>query len=884
MRLGAYEVVSDLGAGGMGEVYRARDTTLRREVAVKVVHSELCDRPDSVARFRREARTLAALNHPNVAAIHEFDESGGVCFVVMELVPGDTLDAKLRQEPPSVIDALRLCSQIASALEAAHDKGIVHRDLKPANIKITPEGTAKVLDFGLAKALSPDDEPNPLSHAPTLTTGEGVILGTAAYMSPEQARGRAVDRRADIWAFGCVLFEALTSRRAFAGETVSDTIAGILEREPDWSLLPPETPPAIRRLLQRCLQKDPYRRLRDIGDARLEIDDAIALPEAVKASDDVASNRAARRSWLRAAAVLAIGAAAGAGVAVAVRPRPSESARPAAHFVIPLSAAEPLAATDFPAVAISPDGTQVAYVASRGGRTQLFLRPMNGLDASPIAGTIDAISPFFSPDSRWIAFFAQGKLKKVPLAGGPPVTICDADIGFGGSWGAANTIVFAATTGSPLSRVHADGGTPERATTLDAGRGEFSHRWPHVLPDGDTVVFTVGTLGSWDDAEIVAQSLKTGTRHVIVKGGTHPHYLPSGHLLYARGGTLMAVAFDATRLTATGGAVRVLDNVLEWFDGAAQVSVSRSGSAVYVPGNAQATARRLISVDSSGSVTPLAAPPRAYASPRLSPDGRMLLVTIAGTTEEIWLYDMSEASLKQITFEAHNSHPIWTPDGRRVTFSSTRSGALNLFTTRADESAAPERLTTSDNLQLPGSWSPDGAVLAFVEHHPTNGRDIWMLRYPGDRTPYPFVASPFDESAPSFSPDGRWVAYVSNESGRSEVYVRGFTDGSRAWQVSSEGGAEPVWSRDGRDLFYRVGNRLMAASVVGGVGSRTAPPRVIFTGTFESGTFDRANYDVTPSGPRFVMVAPSDAASSERELHIMLNWADGVPSLVARPR
>ncbi len=881
-RLGAYEILAELGAGGMGEVYRAWDTTLRRDVAVKVVHAALCGNPENVARFRQEARALATLNHPHVATVHEFDECDGICFLVMELVPGETLDQHLSRGRHPVADTLRIFVQIAAALEAAHEKGIVHRDLKPANIRITPDGIAKVLDFGLAKALVGDDPGLQLTRASALETDTGVIMGTAAYMSPEQTRGRTVDRRTDIWAFGCVLFEALTHRRVFAGETQSDTIVRVLEHEPDWNVLSEGTPLTVRRLLRRCLEKDARRRLRDIGDARLDLEEALTEPTTAIRTEPATGGRRPRVEWGYRLTALVAGTALGAAIAIGLRPASAPPPRPVAHVVIPLAPSERLAGVDFPAVAIAPDGSHVVYVAERGGRTQLFLRPMNGLISSPIAGTTDAISPFFSPDSQWVAFFAQGKLKKVPLAGGPPVTICDADIGFGGSWGTGDTIVFASTTGSALSQVNAQGGAPSRATSMDTERGEFSHRWPHLLPDGRTVLFTVGTLGSWDDAEIAAQSVTTGRRQTLIKGGTNPHYLPSGHLLYARGGAIMAVAFDADSLALSGSPVKVLDSVQESFDGAAQISVSQSGAIVYVPGESQGTSRRLTTVDRAGVATPLAAAPRPYASPRVAPDGRRLAVTVSGATEDIWLHDVASGTSTQFTFESDNTSPIWTPDGERITFSSNRAGALNLFVARADGSSAPVRLTASDHVQLPGSWSPDGTVLAFVELHPTTGRDIWLLRDAGGRSVQPFLTTPFHESSPRFSPDGRWMAYVSNESGHSEVYVRPLANPSQKWQVSINGGAEPVWGRDGRELFYRADRGLLSAAVERAQAFRAGQPRVLFEGSFESGTIDRSNYDAAAATSGFLMVQSAEEQSGDHDLHLLLNWVETIPALMAR--
>lgn len=877
-RLGAYEVISRLGEGGMGEVYQARDVRLGREVALKMVHPRFGNSPEHLDRFRREAQVLASLSHPHIAAVHQLEEIDGLSFFVMELVQGETLQERLSRGL-TVPEVLRISVQVAAALEAAHEKGVVHRDLKPANIKITSEGVVKVLDFGLAKALAGQDSPSGLSQSPTLRTADGVILGTAAYMSPEQARGRPVDRRADIWSFGCVLFEMLTLRRPFIGETVSDTIASVLEHEPNWTLLPAATPPGIQRLLRRCLEKDLHRRLRDIGDARLEVEEALAGPSS---SVEVAGVKVARRrrpGIVQTATILAIGGIVGAVIGASLRAPPRVS-RQAAHFVVSLPQGERLAGLDFPATSISPDGSLVVYVAAHGGRPQLLVRAMNSVDATPIPGTADAISPFFSPDSRWIGFFAGGKLKKVSATGGVAVTVCDAPIGFGGTWGEGETIVFAAATGSGLSRVDAAGGTPTRATTLDTKKGEFSHRWPEMLPDGETVLFTVGTLGSWDDAQIVAQSLTSGQRHLLIQGGTNPHYLPTGHLLYARGGAVMAVPFDAARLKVTGTPVRVLENVLQSHDGAMQLSVSRSGTLVYVAGRFESAERQLVAVDRSGAVTPFAAPARAYSAPRASPDGQKLVVTIAGTTEDVWVYNITQGTLNQLTFEANNAFPVWTPDGQKVTFSSNRTGPHNLFWTRADATAAEERLLSSDKIQAPGSWSPDGRLLAFVERHATTGRDIWMLPAAGG-TPYPFLNTAVDESSPRFSPEGRWVAYVSNESGRAEIYVRTIGGPPRTQQVSSEGGVEPVWAPSGRGLFYRSGEQLMTVSLGAGAEEASGRARGLFKGTFEPGTLDLSNYDIMPDGQRFVMVRAIERDST-RELRLVLNWLDSLVSAVSR--
>jgi len=847
----------------MGEVYRAHDTILHRDVALKLVHPDFCHHPDSLLRLRREARALASLNHPNVATLHELAEFGGSCGLVMELVSGETLADTLRHRRLAIGETLQIAAQVAAALEAAHEQGVIHRDLKPANIMITTGGAVKVLDFGLAKTDS--DSPNE-GMLSTLATASGVVMGTAPYMSPEQARGAQVDRRSDVWAFGCVLYEMLSGRLAFNGGSPSDIIAAILEKDPDWSAVPPDTPAAVRRLLRRCLQKDVRRRFRDIGDARLELEDPPAI-ERDDASSPLVAAPARRGSWIRAAALVALGAALG-GFVVAAWPRvPPRASASEVKFSIMLPEDERLAATTLGAVAMAPDGRSIVYVATRGTTTQLLLRTLDSAAAFPLQNTSGAISPFFSPDGQWVAFFAEGKLKKLSIRGGAPAIVCDAADGFGGSWSTSGTIVFAPATGAALQRVSADGGTPARATDLDATRGEFSHRWPEFLPDGDTIVFTVGTVGEWDEAEIVAQSLSTGKRTAVLKGGTNPRFTAAGQLAYAHGGAVWIAGFDPRGLVLTGEPVRAFEDVTATVDGATQFAVSRSGEAVYQPA-VSTSARRLVVVDGRDR-TPLAAPAHAYVTPRLSPDGRRVMLGVADNAEHLWSYDLTAGTLAQLTFEAANRAPVWHPDGRRIAFASNRNGALNLFAAPANADGPTERLATSESLQMPGSWSPDGEHLVFMEQHPSTGRDIWLLRRGGERVA--LVNTPADESAPRFSPDGRWIAYVSNESGQAEVYVRSAATSAGARKLSAGGGTEPVWRRDGGALYYRSGGRLIAVSMSGGA-TLAGPGRVVFEGQSEPGTFDAAGYDTMTGIDRFLMITSVSAGSAPSELRIILNW------------
>jgi serine/threonine-protein kinase len=867
-RLGSYEVVSGIGAGGMGEVYRAHDTVLNRDVALKLVHPDVCHHADSLTRLRREARALAALNHPNVAILHELAEFGDSCGLVMELVSGETLADLIRRRRLPIAEALRLATQIAAALEAAHERGVIHRDLKPANIKITDDGVVKVLDFGLAKAEATD---GPAAAASTIVTLEGAVIGTAPYMSPEQARGAPVDRRTDIWAFGCVLFEMLTGRLAFDGNTPSDIVAGILEKEPDWATLPADTPAAVRRVLRRCLEKDQRRRFRDIGDIKLELEDIATADRASDPGRAPAAIPAPSRNgaWLRPAGLVAAGLLIGALAGIPWRG--TTAARSNEYkFSIALPEDEPIAATELGAVAISPDGRAIVYVAGRGNTTQLMVRALDSGTARPLQGTLGAVSPFFSPDGEWIGFFADGKLKKTPIGGGTASAICDAPDGLGGSWSSKGTIVFAAATGGALQQVSANGGAPARATELDVSRGEFSHRWPEFLPDSETVLYTVGTVGEWSEAEIVAQSLGSGQRTTVLKGGTSPHYLTSGHLAYAHDGAIWIASFDTRSRSINGTPQRALDGVTTSVDGAAQFAVSREGASVYHP-SVQWSARRLVVVDDAASQTPLAAPPHAYVTPRLSPDGQRVLLGVADTSENIWSYDLSAGTLTQLTFEAANRAPIWSRDGQRVIFASNRNGALNLFALPAAGDGPADRLTTTDSLQLPGSWSPDGELLAFMEQSPSTGRDIWLRRRNGDRTA--FANSDADESAPRFSPDGRWIAYVSNESGQSEVYVRA-TSGQASQRVSRDGGAEPVWRRDGSALFYRSYGKLIVTQMSGGA---PLASRVVNSVAAEPGTFDAAGYDVM-SGDRFLMITGASPGAAASELRVILNWSPAATS------
>ena len=890
-RLGVYEVQDQIGAGGMAEVYRARDTTLGRDVAIKILAAAFTADPDRLARFKREARVLAALNHPNIATIHGVEESGGVRGIVMELVEGETLAERIQRGRLPIAEALINARQIAEALDAAHEKGIVHRDLKPANIKITATGGVKVLDFGLAKLDTRGVfDAGALSQSPTVTIGgtrEGVIAGTAAYMSPEQARGTPVDKRTDIWAFGGVLYEMLTGRRAFVGETVSDTIAAILEREPDWNALPDDTPIGISRLLQRCLDKDPRSRLRDIGDARMELHETLSGSRASPISTTARGSPLWRTtSWhLTAAAVLS--ALIAAFAAWNLKPAPATAPESQGRFTLPMPAGVGLHFGTYGSeVTASPDGRYVAFVGRRVATAQLYLRTIEDADARVLPETEGAQQPFFSPDSRWLAFFAGGKLKKVPVTGGVPVVICDAPGSRGGFWSENGTIVFSQARGSGISQVSADGGAATLITALDAGRGETAHRLPELLPGGETVLF-VAYGATYQDVSIVAQSLKTGERRVLIEGASLPHYASTGHMLYVqpkRPGTIMAVAFDVETLELAGTPVPVVEGVLTDRGDHAHWSLSRSGMLVYAPGGFKEAENNLVFVDRQGIATPVGTPlQRPYHFPRLSPDGRRVAVTLAGIQSTLWIYERSGSAFNRLTFAGNNDWAVWTPDGKRVTYASNRAEPWRLFWKPFDGSGKEELLLARETGdQQPYSWSADGKVLVYSEATPAAQQDIWVMPI-GDRQPRPILQTSASEVDARLSPDGRWLAYASDESGRYEVYVQSYSGAGGKWQISADGGREPVWAHNGREIFYRSGDKMMAAEVASQPAFQPATSRLLFQGPYEGTTSISPDYDVTADDQRFLMVQRSEQQSSPTDFNVVLNWLEELKRLVPTP-
>jgi eukaryotic-like serine/threonine-protein kinase len=778
--IGSYEVVALVGAGGMGEVYRARDSKLGRNVALKILPAAFSTDPDRLARFKREAQVLASLNHPNIGAIYGLEEAGGVCALVLELVDGPTLADRIAGGPIPPEEAASIARQIAEALESAHEQGVIHRDLKPSNIKLRPDGMVKVLDFGLAKALEPVWSGSAGPSASTITspamTGIGTILGTAAYMSPEQALGKPVDRRADIWAFGCVLYEMLTGMMAFRGEVVTETLAAVIRADPDWSLLPAATAQHIRVLLQRCLQKNPRQRLQAIGDAR------IALEEVLSGTSESPPPRPPRwRFGLASGVAGALIAATAAGVFVwNLKPRPAASAG-VHRFSINLPAGQRLAGMPRPVLALSADGTQLAYVATAQGEEarQIYLWSMERGEARPIPGTTGATDPFFSPDGQWLAFHTEtNALVKIPVRGGVAQALTNDVLPWGASWGSNHMIAFAPYL-SVLHRVSDDGGTPQPLTRFE--RGETQHLWPEFLPGANAMLFNA--VSDAPQPAIAVQSLGAGTRRNVPGHiGTMPRYAPSGHLVYAQIGNLMAVPFDIDRLEVKDKATAtpVVQGVLQSRP-AFQYSLSGTGSLAYVPGPLQAGDSTLVWVSRNGTEQVLGAPARLYNQPRVSGDGQRVVVdVIEGGGMQVWRYDVPHDQFTPLTYknDGVNRHALWAPDSKRIVFMSSRKGATQIFSQLAD-GAGLEQLTdfaptsTGDTLPIPYSFC--GEALTVVRLAPVP--EFWVLQMglsstesgPSRKARRLPLQIPIADGAPQLSPDCHWLAYASDESGRREI-------------------------------------------------------------------------------------------------------------------
>ena len=883
-RLGLYEVLSVLGAGGMGEVYRARDTKLNRDVALKILPDAFATDPDRLARFTREAQLLAALNHPNVAQIHGLEESRGIRALVMELVEGEDLAQRITRGAIPIDEALAIAHQIAEALEAAHEQGIIHRDLKPANVKVRPDGTVKVLDFGLAKAMDPPASSPNVSQSPTITTPAmtmaGVILGTAAYMSPEQAKGRPADRRSDLWAFGCVLYEMLTGQRAFQGEDVAETLAHILTKEPEWTLLPSDTTLPIRRLLGRCLEKNRKRRLDSASDARLDIDEALTTPRDSATSPTLRADAAPKPFWTRVVVgciVVAVGVIGGAAGWL-LRPYfRAATPGPITRFSILLPEDQTFSSGGRPLVAISPDGTRIVYSANQ----RLYIRALEDAEPKPMSGTDDvdggASGPVFSPDGESVAFFSGTMLKRVAIRGGAAVTICRAENASGLSW-TGDTLLFA-QPGRGILQCPASSGEPG---TVIAAQGNEAASSPQMLPGGEHVLFTLlnGGIANLDDAQIVVQTLKTSERKPLIQRGSDARYLPTGHIAYVSRGMVFVVPFDVNRLQVGDHHLPIIQDVRRG-RGNWHLSLSQNGSLAYVPGRTLTGQLDLALIDLKGTVQPLKLPSRPYTVVRVSPDGQRLAIGTEGEESIIWTYDMTGTTpLRQLTFQGRNRYPVWSSDGAHIAFQSDREGDEAIFWQRADNTAQAERLTMAEpgTSQVPQSWSPDRNGFLFTTRTGSEVSLSWYSLNDKKATPFGDVKSNGNSLAAMFSPNGRWVAYHQGDAGRLSVFVQSFPATGTKHSVAS--GIQPLWAHDGRRLFYGAGMGLFAAVDVAATtsfsfGKATALPRPFLPSEPQ---LERP-FDLMPDDQHIVgIVAPGSTQPGAgllgefREIRVVLNW------------
>ena len=894
-RLGPYEIIGPLGAGGMGEVYRANDTKLKRQVAIKILPSDLAADPARLARFQREAEVLASLNHPHIGAIYGFEESSGVNGLVMELVEGPTLADRIAQGPIPLDEALPIARQIADALEAAHERGIVHRDLKPANIKVRDDGTVKVLDFGLAKAGSTGstsstgstgsetfaDSPTMASPAMSMA---GMILGTAAYMSPEQARGKSVDKRSDVWAFGAVLYEMLTGKRAFEGDEITDIIANVVKSTPDWSALPSTTPAHIVTLIKRCLEKDQKARIGDIAVARflLSSDSMIATATAMASPTETS---AASRSWWPLAFAVAALAAIGMAAWIVAGGRNTNSSSVAyldmsvspAEFLMPSlnSGVRPSRL----AFAIMPDGRRIIFAGGKAGAFQLYSRELGEPEAAAIAGTEGASAPFVAPDGQWIAFVAAGKIQRVPASGGPPTTICELPVGptqWGATWGEDGNIYFASRTG--IFKVRSGGGTAEQVTTADVSKGD-RHLLPQLLPDGKTLIYTA-------PPDVVVRSLDTGKEEKLIEGAADARFVAPDRLLFMKNGVLMGAPFNANTHKLTGPPAALVENVMQGVNAgngndetlAGQFVVSKSGTLVYASGGINPPRQDLLVwVDRNGTSQVLAGP-KPFLHPRVSPDGTKVAVSIRADNSreaDLWVYDVERATPTRLTFDGSGAS-AWSPDSKRLAVAV--GNGISLI--NADGSGKPEQLSQAEFQQIPAAWPPALNAIVYLQRPTANSFGLWLLPMQGSRKPELIHESKFPLTFAAFSPDGKWAAYASNESGGYEVYVQAYPGGGNKTRISLDGGNETLWLGNGKELLFRSGQgdqQFVSAAVKTTNPLRFEKTRVVFTG--KPGEYDATtpsrSWDATSDGRKFLLT--KNAESSDKlvtSLHVVMNWME----------
>jgi serine/threonine protein kinase len=889
-QIGPFRIERELGRGAVGVVYLAHDTKLDREVAIKSLPAEVMVNPKARSRFSREARLLASLNHPNIATIHEvLEEAEGVSYLVLEYIPGQTLAERITKSGLKLEESLSIALQIAEAVAAAHKHDVIHRDLKPGNIKITPEGKVKVLDFGLAKVVS-----SQVANQQSTITEPGRVIGTPAYMSPEQARGQTTDKRSDIWSFGCVLFEMLTGKVPFEGDTVSDTLANILQTEPDWETLGERIPRNIQVLLRRCLEKEPRRRLHDISDIGIEISETLSRPSTLPPIGEAKpitarpSRRRLRVAWGLATS-LCIVAGFFIGITAKDSPPPSSPSpvRPVMVFPHPIPLTQRLDIEWNANVALSPDDTSLVYAASQKGQRRLFVRKMDELDAKVIPGTEGARYPFFSPDGDSVAFLAAGKLKKASLKIEDVQSLCVVSpVSFGGAWGPDGFVYFTLHPKSGIFKVSEAGGEPEPLTTVYPDKGERAHCFPHLLPRGKTLLFTVvSTDLGFEDGRIAVLSLETGIRRELNVRGSKPQYTSSGHLVFARAGKLLAAPFDLERLDLTGLAVPVREDVMTY--PVPPFSLSSDGSLAYVPVVGGVMKNTLVWVNHEGEVEPLLSskPASLYLWPRISPDGRLLAVNDQERGNwDIYICDLERHTHRKFTFnEGMDESAIWTPNGERLTYCIAREGTPDLYWVSPDGTdEAAELLSKRDPnfAQFPTSWSHDGRYLAFIDERNETQLDIWILDHENGSEAQPFLQERFNEKAAVFHPDGGWIAYAADEDDpeQFEVYVQRFPGGGDKKPISTHGGDEPVWDPSGKALYYRLEDKIMVVTVETVPEFSVSAPKELFSGRYESNRIS-ANYDITPDGQRFIMIKREEGLEPT-QINVVLNWSEELKRLV----
>jgi len=876
-KLGPYEILSQLGAGGMGVVYRARDTRLNRLVAIKVLPDHLAAHPETRQRFEREARAVSSLNHPHICTLHDIGHQDGLDYLVMELIEGESLAERLKKGPFAADRVIDYAMQIADALDKAHRAGITHRDLKPGNIMLTRTG-AKLLDFGLAKWVPAESGKvlNGFSELPTEVeklTGEGSIIGTLQYMSPEQLEGVDSDSRTDIFAFGAVVYEMATGKRAFTGRSQASLIGAILNTNPQpISSLQPLTPKALDRVVTTCLEKDPENRWQSAHDLWLELK---WIAEATEEEAATGPPVRSKFSFVGPAFTFVAGLlVAGLAFWFLVGRASLQTGAPVkpVHLTIKLPDYEPVALTGFVplavgrvALALSPDGSNLVYVANHNGTARLFQRSLNSFDSKPLSGTEGAYNPFFSPDGDWIAFFADNKLKKVSLSGGEPIALCEARNPIGGTWGENDQIFFGNQEGGVLSQISAKGGSLQIVPVRDQVTEV------NLLPDKKHLLYSTNPSSNPDYSQIKAVSLESGDVKVVLDGGFGPHYLPNGHLVFTRGASLMRVPFDVANQKVDGQPVTLIEGIRGEAYGNSQVAISRNGTVAYLPGVAGWIGKP-VWVDKQGNVTPTEMPTQCYSSFQLSPDGKRVAIGVGNATDDIWIYDVNRGTFFRLTNDGHNLGPVWSPDGKRIAYASNRGQSFGIYLKAADGSGVEERLTTSENNQAPESWSPDGDTISFVEWKADDAGDIMVVRLDGDRKAQPFHRTRFSEFFSTFSSNGRWVAYTSDESGRYEVYVRPFPGPGGQWQISTQGGEEPVWAPNGEGLFYRNGEKWMVATVHTASEFSAEPPSLLFESYFIN--VSGLSHCVSSDGKRQLMIKPQDQDPAPKSINIVLNALD----------